>query len=163
MTGVSGTAASLEGVSPTLTYYVGSTPSSNGSSTAPNTVGTYTVVATFAGSTDYTSASNSKTFTITQATPTVNVTDAGGVYTGSTYPATATVTGVSGTATASLEGVSLDAHVLCRQHAQRQRFVNGPQHRGHVYGRGRVRREHRLHVGQQFEDLHDHDQPAADD
>ena len=39
VTGVSGTAASLEGVAPMLTYYVGSTPSGNGSSTAPSTVG----------------------------------------------------------------------------------------------------------------------------
>ena len=107
MTGVSGTAAgSLEGVSPTLTYYVGSTPSGNGSSTAPSTAGTYTVVATFAGSTDYTSASSSN-----------DLHDHPGHADGQrdrrrrsstaglTYPATATVTGVSGTA-ASLEGVS---------------------------------------------------------
>ena len=104
--GVNGTASSLEGVTPTLLYYIGSTPSGNGSSTAPNTVGTYTAVAAFAGSTDYTLASSSKTFTITQATPTVGVIDAGGVYTGSTYPATATVTGANGTAAASLEGIS---------------------------------------------------------
>ena len=40
-------------------------------------------------------------------TPTVTATDFGGTYTGSTYPATATVTGVSGTAATSLEGVGL--------------------------------------------------------
>jgi hypothetical protein len=51
-------------------------------------------VARFAGSTDYTSASAQTTFTIKQATPTVKVTDRGGTYTGSAFPATATVTGV---------------------------------------------------------------------
>ena len=37
---------------------------------APSTVGTYTVLASFAGSTDYTSATASTTFTISKATPT---------------------------------------------------------------------------------------------
>ena len=41
---------------------------------APTTVGTYTVLATFAGSTDYTNATSFKrTFTITQATPAADV------------------------------------------------------------------------------------------
>jgi hypothetical protein len=65
------------------------------------------VVASFAGSTDYAAAtSNPLTFTISQATPTVDVTDAGGTFTGNPFPATATVTGVSGTPAASLETVS---------------------------------------------------------
>ena len=46
------------------------------------------------------------TFTIAKATPTVNVTDAGGTYNGSAFPATVTVTGVQGSAVASLEGVT---------------------------------------------------------
>ena len=46
---------------------------------APSLAGTYTVVANFAGSTDYTSAASTPaTFTISQATPTVTVSDAGG-------------------------------------------------------------------------------------
>ena len=125
VTGLSGTAASLEGVTPTLTYYVGSTPSGNGSSTAPSAVGTYTVVAAFAGSTDYTSASSSKTFTITVATPTVNVTDAGGVYTASTYPATATVTWRQRHG-GNFGRRQPDVDVLCRQYPQRQRFIDRP-------------------------------------
>jgi hypothetical protein len=62
-------AASLEGVSPTFTYYVGSSvQSSGGSSTAPSAVGTYTVVASFAGSADYAAAqSQPVTFTIVAA------------------------------------------------------------------------------------------------
>jgi hypothetical protein len=107
VTGVSGTAGiSLEGVAPTLLYYVGSTVTGTGSAAAPVGAGTYTVVASFAGSPDYTSASDQTTFTIGKATPTVSVTDVGGTYNGSPFPATATVTGVSGTAGVSLEGVA---------------------------------------------------------
>ncbi len=95
-------ASSLEGVAPTLTYYVGSTASGTGSTAAPSAVGTYTVVASFAGSTDYKAATAQTTFTISQATPTIILTDTGGPYTGSPYPATATVNGAS-----SLEGVPL--------------------------------------------------------
>jgi hypothetical protein len=71
--GISGIpTASLEGVSPTLTYYAGGTATGNGSPTAPSAVGTYTVVASFPGSADYTAAqSNPVTFTISSeiATP----------------------------------------------------------------------------------------------
>jgi hypothetical protein len=67
--GVSGTAGStLEGVGLTLAYYTGSSVSGTALSGAPSTAGTYTVVATFAGSTDYTGASAMTTFTITPAT-----------------------------------------------------------------------------------------------
>ena len=48
------------------------------------------MVANFAGSADYTSPRSSPvTFTISQATPTVTVSDAGGTYSGSPFPATA--------------------------------------------------------------------------
>jgi Ca2+-binding RTX toxin-like protein len=99
--------SSLEGVTPTLSYYAGSTASGSALSGAPSSAGTYTVVAYFAGSTDYTSASAQTTFTITQATPTVNVSDSGGVYNQDPYAATATVTGISGKAGSSLEGVGI--------------------------------------------------------
>ena len=49
-------AGSLESVSPTLTYYSGSGVNGSGTSAAPTSAGTYTVVASFAGSTDYASA-----------------------------------------------------------------------------------------------------------
>ena len=82
MTGVSGPAASsLEGVTPTLVYYLGSSATGASSSTAPSTAGNYTVVASFAGSTDYNSANSLPvTFTISQVTPQVSVSDSGGIY-----------------------------------------------------------------------------------
>ncbi len=87
-----------EGIAPTLSYYPGSTATGTPLSGAPNSAGTYTVVANFPGSPGYTSAtSNNVTFTIAQATPTVAVSDAGGIYNGSTYPATATIEGVGAT------------------------------------------------------------------
>jgi hypothetical protein len=50
----------------TLTYYSGSTASGTPLAGAPRTAGAYTVVATFAGSTDYTAASAQTTFSISQ-------------------------------------------------------------------------------------------------
>ena len=102
---------SLEGVSPTLTYYAGSSASGTGSTTAPTSAGNYTVVATFPGSADYTAAQSSPlTFTINKATPTLTLSDAGGTFNGSAFAATSLVSGVvSGvdtTPAATLEGVS---------------------------------------------------------
>ncbi len=104
-------ASSLETISPTLTYYAGSSATGPTLAGAPIVAGTYTVVASFSGSTDYTSASSSPvTFTITQATPTVTVNDAGGTYNGSAFPATSlvagVVSGVDNTPASSLETVS---------------------------------------------------------
>jgi uncharacterized repeat protein (TIGR03803 family) len=86
---------------PTLTYYAGTytlatLPSSGGSSTAPTAAGNYTVVASFAGNTDYSPASALANFSIGQATPTVAVSDAGGTYNGQPFPASATAVGVDG-------------------------------------------------------------------
>jgi hypothetical protein len=53
--------STLEGVGLILTYYLGSTQLTG----APSAVGTYTVIASFPGSTDYTSASATATFSIT--------------------------------------------------------------------------------------------------
>ena len=95
-------AASLEGVTPTLAYYAGNAATGSPLAAAPSAAGIYTLVASFAGSTDYTAATSSNvTFTIAQATPTVNVSDAGGTYDGSSvFPATALVNG-----SATLESV----------------------------------------------------------
>jgi hypothetical protein len=112
VTGVDNTAASaLEGVAPTLTYYTGTytlanLSASGGSSTAPKAAGSYTVVASFAGSTDYSSGQALANFTIGQAKPTVSVSDAGGTYNQKPFAATATVAGVNGIAGTSLEGVT---------------------------------------------------------
>ena len=67
--GVSGPAAgSLEGVSPFVFYYAGTTTSGTATTTAPSQVGTYTVQAVFLGSSDYLGASTQTTFTIASPT-----------------------------------------------------------------------------------------------
>ncbi len=113
VTGVNGLAGStLEGVAPTLTYYVGTYSSVSQLSGqtaltgAPAGVGAYAVLASFGGSTDYVSATALTDFDITPATPTVVVVDAGGTYSGTAFGASVTVTGVSGLAGATLEGVA---------------------------------------------------------
>ena len=73
-------------------------------------MGSYTVLAVYAGSASYATASGVDDFSIGKATPTVSVTDAGGTYNGvSAFPATAaTVTGVGGDGTiASFGNTSL--------------------------------------------------------
>jgi hypothetical protein len=84
VTGVDTTPAStLEGVAPTLTYYQGTYTTLaalntalagglTGSSTAPSVPGSYTVVASFAGSADYSSRQAIAPFTI--KTPTTSIT-----------------------------------------------------------------------------------------
>ncbi len=110
VSGVNGSPdASLEGVSPTLTYYVGSSAEGTGSTMAPCAAGTYTVVASFPGSDDYGPVQQQAIFTIGKATPVINVCALDGVCNGLPLPATATVVGiVPGADTApgsSLEGV----------------------------------------------------------
>ncbi len=101
--GTDGTIAAFGDPSLSYTYYAGTyatlaaleaaSPSALGS--APVAAGSYTVMATYAGNANYTPASGVADFTIGQATPTVSVTDAGGTYSTSVFPATdATVTGV---------------------------------------------------------------------
>lgn len=71
--GVNGTSdSSLEGVTPTLTYYAGAAALAG----APSQAGTYTVVASFAGSADYAAASAQAEFTITPASTTTAVSSA---------------------------------------------------------------------------------------
>jgi hypothetical protein len=66
--GLSSPVSSLEGITPTFTYYTGSSPAGIGTNTAPTAPGTYTVVGSFIGSTNYTSAKSSPViFTITSA------------------------------------------------------------------------------------------------
>ncbi len=87
---------SLETVGLALDYINTDTNADLGS-TEPAAVGDYKLVASFSGSTDYSSASNSAPFSITEAGSSTKVVDVGGPFTGSTYPATsATATGVGG-------------------------------------------------------------------
>jgi len=62
---------SLEGVTPTLTYYAGSTADGTPLAGAPVLPGTYTAQALFVGSTNYTAGSATITFTIN--TPTTSI------------------------------------------------------------------------------------------
>jgi len=73
-------AASLEGVTPTLAYYVGSNASGTSlGSTPPTRAGTYTVVASFAGSADYAPKESAPaTFTIGRGSTTIGLTSSGG-------------------------------------------------------------------------------------
>ena len=105
--GVDDTASSsLEGVTPTLSYYAAGSALGG----APSPAGTYTVVASFAGSADYGAVTSTPaSFTITQAAPTVSVSDTAGDITGSALIATVAgvVPGVDDTPAGSLEGVGL--------------------------------------------------------
>lgn len=101
--------ASLEGVSPTVTYYAGNSAVGTPLSGPPVAAGTYTAIASFAGSADYAAAdtrARPATFTIGKVGPTVTLTTPGGTYDGTPHGATAQVAGVDGVLQASLEGVS---------------------------------------------------------
>jgi hypothetical protein len=105
--GISGSsAASLEGVTPTLSYYAGITASGTPLASAPTDAGIYTALAKFAGSPDYAANSAATQFTISPATPIVSVAVTGGSYNGSPFVATSTVTGLGGLPASSLEGVT---------------------------------------------------------
>jgi hypothetical protein len=75
------------------------------STTPPTQAGYYWAVAVFDGSTNYAYTYAHTTFTITQAMPSVSVTAVGGMYNGNAYSANATVTGINGVPTTSLDGV----------------------------------------------------------
>ena len=66
----------------------------------------YTIRYSYAGDGTYVATSTTGTLTVSRATPVVKVTDAGGTFTGNSFPGSATITGVGGTVTASLEGVA---------------------------------------------------------
>jgi RHS repeat-associated protein len=76
-------------------------------STVPATsaAGTYPINVSGATDPNYTITFSNGILTINPAVPTVTVTDAGGGYTGSPFPATATVAGIDGVAGSTLEGV----------------------------------------------------------
>ena len=68
----------------------------NGAAEAPRNAGTYEVVASFAGNSNYNAASGGATITIAKAAATVTVTGGSFTYDGAAHPATGTVTGVGG-------------------------------------------------------------------
>ena len=85
--------------SPAVTFsYAGTGATIYGpSAAAPSNVGTYRVTASFGGNSNYSSASNTATITITQATPTVSVTGGSFTYNGSPHAASGLAYGVGGT------------------------------------------------------------------
>ena len=66
----------------------------------------YTIGYSYAGDGTYASASDSGALTLSRATPAVRAIDVGGAYDGSSFSATATITGVAGSPASELEGVS---------------------------------------------------------
>jgi hypothetical protein len=85
--GVAGGA--LDGISPTLTYYVGNTASGTGSATASVAAATYTVVANFAGDADYIATSSLPvTFVVNKATPIVTWANPANITAGTALSAT---------------------------------------------------------------------------
>jgi uncharacterized repeat protein (TIGR03803 family) len=106
-------AAALEGVTPTLTYYPGSYASVaaletalagglTGSNTAPTQAGSYTVLASFPGSTDYSSGQAVAPFTIAKATLTVTAGNASRDYDAANPAFTYTITGFASSDTAAV-------------------------------------------------------------
>jgi len=95
VSGVGSPAASL-GSPDSFAYYSGSTASGPALPDAPTDAGTYTVVAHYNGSANYTPANSApKTVTVAKATPTVTIMwTTPQTYNGNTHPATASVTGV---------------------------------------------------------------------
>ncbi|MDQ3710772.1 MAG: Ig-like domain repeat protein [Acidobacteriota bacterium] len=73
---------------PSITY--------NGLNNAPSDAGTYNVVGSFAGNSNYESASRTNTITINKAVPTVSVTGGTFTYDGQSHSASGTVTGIGG-------------------------------------------------------------------
>jgi hypothetical protein len=108
VTGVSGQAASqLDGIAPAAVYYTGSTATGTPLSAAPSNVGTYTVVATFPGSTDYVAGTSTPvTFAIIKATPTLTLHTPVGAFDGSPLAASVTITNGGGSFGASLGGAT---------------------------------------------------------
>ncbi|MFN0055003.1 MAG: YDG domain-containing protein, partial [Planctomycetales bacterium] len=87
----------LDGVGLTFTYYAGATVSGTPLSGAPVHVGTYTVVANYAGSATFSSGSAQTTFTISPAALTITAASNSKTYDGTTSAAaTPTVSGLRG-------------------------------------------------------------------
>ncbi len=121
-------AATLESVGLTLDY-VNTTSKRNLGAIAPVAAGSYEVTASFAGSADYLPASNSTSFTVGKATPTVSVKDNGSTYDGATaFPAAATVNGGRRLETV---GLTVDyVNTASNQDPGRHRSRRGRQLRG---------------------------------
>ncbi len=91
----------------------------------------------------------------------MSVSDAGGTYTGSPFPATATVTGVSDPGGTEPRGRDPIAELLRRDVHERGagvgpvRAIRGTGPCGRLYGAGGLRRQHRLCRRRRVDGLHD--------
>jgi hypothetical protein len=79
----------------TLTYFAGTGTSGTPLSGAPTDAGTYTVQASYAGSTDYSPLMQTAMLTIALATPAITITAPNVSYNGAPQPVTVTVSGVA--------------------------------------------------------------------
>ena len=142
-------AAKLENVGLNFTYYVGNSTTGVALASGPINAGTYTVVASFAGSVDYTPA-NSKpvTFTIGKAVPSVTAADAGGTYNDCAVPGHGPggrQSGGDGHDSGDQPGRRhSDLDLLLRHGGHGQAASGRSQRRRHVYRGGLVRRQRGL-------------------
>ena len=144
----------------TFAYYLSTDTQFANPMGAPTTVGSYVVVATFAGNSTYAKGTKSASFSITQATPAVVVTDNGGVATGNPFTATATITGVSGSPAATLEGVGATFSYYTGSSASGTALPGAPQRTKYLHRCRPFQRQHGLHVCRlTFKDVHH--QPAV--
>ena len=104
------------------------------------------MVASFAGSADYGPATAMTTFTIAsstgKSTPTIVVTDAGGIYSGQPFPATATIAGNNGQPGSTLEGVGLTLTYYSLSGGSMTKIAGAPTVVGQLPGRSVLRRQH---------------------
>ena len=115
------------------------------------------MLATYAGSANYTTTSGVVNFSIGKATPTVSVTDAGGTYNGtSAFPATAaTVTGVGSDGTIASFGSSSLSYAyftgtyssVAALTAANPPALSSARWRGQLHGAGNVCRQRKLRNG----------------
>ena len=90
--------AVISGATATLTYYSGNMATGTALAGAPTNAGTYTVNASFAGNTNYTSSSNRKTITIGRASLQITASSPSAIEYGAAVPTvTADVQGLVGT------------------------------------------------------------------
>ena len=154
MTGVAsgvstGPLPTLDGVSPTLTYYSAREPQRQrfrNSADGPRHVHSS---GRLCGQPNYTGSQSAPvTFTIAKARPTVTVADAGGPYDGMGYVATATVAGVvsgiDAAHSASLEGVAPTLTYYSGNGVGGNGFSTAPSATGRLYGGGVVCRQRGL-------------------
>ena len=107
VTGVSGGAPDTNPVTYTYTGVTIANTNYGPTSVAPTETGSYSVTASVAAGGNYVAATSAAlAFSLGKTSPGLNVDNTGGIYNGSSFPATVSVTGTDGVARPSLEGVA---------------------------------------------------------